>query len=150
VIVVFSLLENTARGPQQPLRMRCGGHGLLVVTGKIARLQLADPITALLERRRRVVGKTTFDREFLELRAVEAAESRRQSAECANQRKLRSSKVELDAEMRLVREGDAQFGFALRVAERVARRHQMRVQRAAGVVGISEITDPIRGFERAA
>src|SRR5262249_3837125 len=38
VIMVFSLLENTARGPEQPLRVRCSGHCLLVVTGKIARL----------------------------------------------------------------------------------------------------------------
>src|SRR6266849_6093729 len=92
----------------------------------------------------------TFEREFLDLFAIEAAEFRRQPAERPNQCKLWNKEVNMAAKPRLLGKRQAKFGFALHVAQRVACDQKTRVQREIRVVYEREIADPVRDIECAA
>jgi hypothetical protein len=92
----------------------------------------------------------TFEREFLDLFAIEAAEFRRQAAERPNQCKLRDKEVNMAARPRLLGKRQAKFGFALHVAQRVARDQKTGAQRGVRVVYKREIADLVRDIESAA
>src|SRR5260370_12035883 len=92
----------------------------------------------------------TFEREFLDLFAIEAAEFRRQPAERPNQRKLRDKEINMAAKPRLLGKRQAKFGFALHVAQRVARDQKTRVQRELRVAYKREIANLARDIECAA
>src|SRR5262249_40194245 len=123
---------------------------VFVVAGKIARLHFADPIKALLDAQRRVARQMSFERDFLDQFAVEAAEFQRQAAERPNQCKLKNRVVSSAAKPSLLGERQGTFGFALDVAQWVARKEKARNQREVRVVCVREITDLIRGIESAA
>src|SRR5260370_27064187 len=92
----------------------------------------------------------TFEREFLDLFAIEAAEFRRQPAKRPNQCKLRDKEVNMAAKPRLLCKRQAKFGFALHVAQRVARDQKTRVQREVRLGHKREIADLVRDIESAA
>src|SRR5260370_21417390 len=92
----------------------------------------------------------TFEREFLDLFAIEAAEFRRQPAERPNQCKLRDKELNMAAKPRLLGKRQAKFGFALHVAQRVARDQKTRVQREVRLGYKREIADLLRHIESAA
>src|SRR5262249_30678985 len=113
-------------------------------------MQLADPIPALGDCKGRVAGQMTFEREFLELSAVEAAEFRRQPAERPNQCELHGHGVSNEAEPRFLCKRQSNFRFALYLAQRVAGEEKVRDLVKAGVCCKCEIADLVRSFERAA
>src|SRR5205809_912555 len=92
----------------------------------------------------------TFERDFLKLFAVEAAEFRRQSAERPNQCQLRDSKIDDADEPPLSGKRQAAFGFALHVAQPVARSEKLGVQDEVRVVCKVEIADLVRVIKSAA
>src|SRR5260370_8352776 len=92
----------------------------------------------------------TFEREFLDLFAIEAAEFRRQPAERPNQCKLRDKELNMAAKPRLLGKHQAKFGFALHVAQRVARDQKTRVHREVRFGYKREIADLVRDIESAA
>src|SRR5215510_4537975 len=92
----------------------------------------------------------TFEGEFLYRVAVQAPKFGRQPTERPNQRKLRADVVGMGRKTGLLRKGQAQFGFALRFAERLAGDDKVRVQTAGCVTGIREVPDLVCGIESAA
>ena len=69
-----------------------------------------------------------FEPELFNLSAVEAAESRRQAAECSNQCELCGDEVDDEAELRLLCKRQAMLGLALPLVQRIARDEKVRVQ----------------------
>src|SRR5260370_34444471 len=92
----------------------------------------------------------TFEREFLDLFAIEAAEFRRQPAERPNQCKLRDKEKNMAAKPRRLGKRQAKFGFALHVAQRVARDQESRVQREGRLGHKREVADLVRDIARSA
>src|SRR6267154_3422086 len=82
-----------------------------------------------------------LDPRLIELRIVEAAECRRQAAQCTDQPELGGDAVNDKPEPRLLREREAMLGFAFRLGKRIARREKIRVQLVAAVGGVSEVAD---------
>src|SRR6516165_5636160 len=73
----FRLLNKALRCPKQPLCIQRSVNGRRIVPGKETCLQLADPIPARCERQPGVTRQTVLDLGLIEIRSVEAAESRR-------------------------------------------------------------------------
>jgi hypothetical protein len=72
----------------------------------------------------RFTRQTALDLKFVEMRAVEAAESLGQSAECAHERKLRRDYVDRVTEAGLPSKFQGLLGFALHVHERFTARKE--------------------------
>ncbi|CAB3810364.1 hypothetical protein LMG28614_07258 [Paraburkholderia ultramafica] len=148
--VIFGFLKVRGCGPEQRLRLRCGVHGRSVVAGDIACLQFPDPVPTLRDRQGTVAGQMVFGAKLIELSVVKATEFQRQAAEHPDQRELRGDAVDDKAESRLLSERKALFRFALRLRQRVAGEESVRVEMAAGVGAIHQVSDPVRRAERAA
>ena len=86
---------------------------------------------------------------FIEPCGIEAAERRRQAAECADERKLRRDDVDHETEASSLRKLQTVFGLALHVDERITRREKVPNQVVAGISCHREIADGIRGIEGA-
>src|SRR3982074_3350731 len=87
---------------------------------------------------------------LIELLIVEAAECRRQAAQCPDQPELGGDAVNDKPEPRLLREREAMVGFAFHLGKRIARREKVRVQLVAAVGGVSEVAQLVCRLERAA
>ena len=86
---------------------------------------------------------------LIELLIVKAAELRRQAAERPDQPELRGDDIDDQTEPGLLRERQAMLGFTLHLNERISRREKVRVQLVAAIRGKGEVTDLVRGIERA-
>ena len=87
---------------------------------------------------------------LIELSVVKATEFQRQAAEHSNQRELRCDEVNDKAEPGLLGVREAVFGFALHLRQRLAGEEKVRVEIAARVGRIHEISDPVCRCERVA
>src|SRR5258705_8857354 len=87
---------------------------------------------------------------LIKLRIVEAAEGRRQAAQCPDQPELGGDAVNDKPEPRLLREREAMVGFAFHLGKRIARREKVRGQFVAAVGGVSEVAGLVCRLERAA
>src|SRR5262249_51715619 len=88
-----------------------------------------------------------LDLKFVELRTVEAAESLRQAAECADERKLRRDDVDRITEAGILSKLQTLLGFALHVDERFTGRKKTPNEVVACIGHVGEIADGTRGIE---
>src|ERR1700687_5156583 len=75
---------------------------------------------------------------------------RRRAAERPNEPELRRDEVNGKTEPHLLRKREAELGLGLHLIERIARRQKVRVHVVAAERGKNEVTDLVRGLERAA
>src|SRR5262245_34090806 len=115
-----------------------------MIAGQEARLQLADPVPALVKRQIRILRKTALDPKLIELLIVKTAECRCQPTERPDQRELHGDDVTDATVSNLPGKLEAILGCALHLDERIARREHVVVQKVAGVGRIREVA----GLER--
>src|SRR5882762_2577846 len=119
-----------------------------MVPGKEARLQFSCPVPARSEDQTGFTRQTALELKFIELRVVEAAERRRQAAECADERKLRRDDVDHETEAGFLSKLQASLGFALHVDKRIAGREKVAYQVLPRICRLREIADGIQGIAR--
>ena len=100
-------------------------------------------------RQGRVTRQMTLEPKLIKLRIIKGAEFRRQAAECPDEPELRGDEVNDETEPRLPRKLEAMLGFTLHLHERISRREKVRIQVDAAVRRKSEVTNLVRGLERA-
>src|SRR5215471_9063658 len=120
-----------------------------MIAGQEARLQLADPVPALVKRQIRILRKTALDPKLIELLIVKTTECRCQPTERPDQRELHGDDVTDATVSNLPGKLEAILGCALHLDERIARREHVVVQIVTGVGRKREVAELVRRLERA-
>src|SRR6185436_3994676 len=140
----FRRLQKGWGCPEQALCIQRGFHRQPVVCGHETRLHLSYPVPTRYAGHGPVACQAPLKRQFIELRLVEAAERRRVTAECADQRKLCRDDVDHEIEVSLPAELETSFGLPLHVGKRITNREQVRDQIHARVSRRPQLTGGIR------